>query len=103
MKPIIVALCLTLFSSFAFSQILLLDVRSQGEWDEGHAYGAVHIPHSEITDKAPALLKDKNQEIKVYCRSGGRAGKAKAALEALGYTNVENVRTLEKAKQYAPQ
>jgi len=103
MKTFILSLSLSLFSAFAYSQPLLLDVRSQGEWDEGHAYGAVHIPHSEISEKAPALLKDKNQEIKVYCKSGGRAGKAKMALEALGYTNVENVRTLENAKAYEPQ
>lgn len=103
MKTLILTLSLSLFSALTLAQPLLLDVRSQGEWDEGHAYGAVHIPHSEITEKAPALLTDKNQEIKVYCRSGGRAGKAKMALEALGYTNVENVRTLENAKNYEPQ
>lgn len=103
MKHLALTLLLTLFSSFTFAQILLLDVRSQAEWDAGHAYGAVHIPHTEVSEKAPALLKDKNQEIKVYCKSGGRASKAKKALDALGYTNVENIRTLENAKGYEPQ
>lgn len=103
MKRLLLAFTLMLSSQWVFAQILLLDVRSQAEYDAGHAYGAVHIPHTEVSTKAPSLLKDKNQTIKVYCKSGGRAGKAKQALEALGYTNVENVRTLKKAKQYEPQ
>lgn len=103
MKFITRTLALLLLSSFSFAQTILLDVRSQGEFDAGHAYNAVHIPHTQINEKAPALLADKNQSIKVYCKSGGRAEKAKVALEALGYKNVENVRTLKNAKGYAPQ
>jgi len=103
MKRIIVALTFLLFSQLTLAQVLLLDVRSQGEFDEGHAYGAVHIPYQQISEKAPTLLTDKQQKIKVYCKAGGRAEKAKKSLEALGYTNVENIRTLENAKQYAPQ
>ncbi|GAA6135346.1 hypothetical protein NBRC116188_21360 [Oceaniserpentilla sp. 4NH20-0058] len=103
MKFITSTIALLLFSSLSFAQLLLLDVRSQEEFDAGHAYGAVHIPHTEINEKAAVLLKNKDQKIKVYCKSGGRAEKAKVALEALGYKNVENVRTLKNANRFAPQ
>ncbi|MFY0641608.1 MAG: rhodanese-like domain-containing protein [Bermanella sp.] len=95
---LILAIVLSTLTSLSFAQPLLLDVRSQGEYDAGHAHGALLIPHNNITEQAPKLLKDKNQEIKVYCRSGGRAGKATSALKALGYTNVENIGTLQNAK-----
>lgn len=103
MKHIILAITLTLLSSLSFAQPLLLDVRSQAEYDAGHAYGAILIPHDTINEQAPNLLKDKNQEIKVYCRSGGRAGKATSSLKALGYTNVENIGTLKDAKAFEVQ
>ena len=97
MKHVILAITFSLLSGLSFAQPLLLDVRSQGEYDAGHAHGALLIPHNSITEQAPKLLKDKNQEIKVYCRSGNRAGKATSALKALGYTNVENIGTLKDA------
>lgn len=101
MKSMALTLALLLISSLSFAQPLLLDVRTQAEFDEGHAKGAIHLPFNEVNDKAADLLPNKSQEIKVYCRSGNRAGKAIAALKALGYTNLENIRTLDNAKQVA--
>lgn len=69
----------------------LLDVRTQAEWDEGHINGAILIPHDVIEQKIGEYVTDKNRPIKIYCRSGGRAGKALDALKNLGYTNVENL------------
>lgn len=103
MKHVIITCTFLLFSQLSLAQILLLDVRSQDEFDKGHAYGAVHIPYQQVSKRAPVVLTDKNQKIKVYCQSGGRAEKAKKSLEALGYSDVENVRTLENAKRYTPQ
>ncbi len=100
---LLLALVLSTLTSLSFAQLLLLDVRSQAEYDTGHAYGAVLLPHDQVTAKAGDVLTDKNQEIKVYCRSGGRAGKAVDSLKALGYTNVENIGTLKDAKAFEVQ
>ena len=68
---------------------VILDVRSQEEYDEGHIPGAVVIPDTEIKDQAEEILTDKEQLILVYCRSGRRSKNAAAALAELGYTNVK--------------
>ena len=68
---------------------VILDVRTQEEYDEAHIDGAILIPDYEITDKAENILKDKNQLILVYCRSGRRSKLAASELVKLGYTNVK--------------
>ena len=68
---------------------VILDTRSQAEYDEGHIPGAIVIPHDEITQKAEAMLPDKDQLILVYCRSGRRSKLAAEDLVKLGYTNVK--------------
>ena len=68
---------------------VILDVRAQEEYDQGHIPGAIVIPHEEITEKAEAMLQDKNQLILVYCRSGRRSKIAADALVELGYTNIK--------------
>ena len=68
---------------------VILDVRTQEEFDEAHIDGAILIPDYEIADKAESVLKDKNQLILVYCRSGRRSKLAAEALAELGYTNVK--------------
>lgn len=68
---------------------LILDVRTQEEYDEGHIPGAVVLPHTEVEARAEAELPDKGQVILVYCRSGRRSKLAAQALAELGYTNVK--------------
>ena len=67
---------------------IILDVRTQAEYDEGHIPGAIQISHDEITEKAEDVLTDKEQLILVYCRSGRRSKIAAEALVELGYTNI---------------
>ena len=69
---------------------IVIDVRSQEEWDSGHVEQALHIPHTEIAQRIAEVTEDKTSRIVVYCAVGGRAGKAKTTLEGLGFTNVEN-------------
>jgi len=69
---------------------IVIDVRSKSEWDTGHVGRAVHIPHTEIAERISEVTTDKEGRIVVYCAAGGRAGKAKKALEDLGFTCVEN-------------
>ena len=68
---------------------IILDVRAQEEYDEGHIPGAILIPHTEIEARAEEVLTDKDQLILVYCRSGRRSKIAAEALVELGYTNIK--------------
>ena len=68
---------------------VILDVRTQEEYDQGHIPGAILIPDYEISAKAEAVLTDKNQLILVYCRSGRRSKLAAEALVKLGYSNIK--------------
>ena len=67
---------------------IILDVRTQEEYDQGHIPGAVLIPDTEIEAKAEEVLTDKDQLLLVYCRSGRRSKLASEALLELGYTNI---------------
>lgn len=67
---------------------IIVDVRRQDEYDEGHIPDAVLIPNESITDKQPDELPDLNQIILVYCRSGRRSKEASQKLADIGYTNV---------------
>ena len=67
---------------------ILLDVRTEEEYAEGHIPGAINIPNEDIgTDELPQL-SDKAQVILVYCRSGRRSKEAAEKLAALGYTHI---------------
>ena len=68
---------------------VILDVRTQEEYDQGHIPEAIVIPHEEIAEKAGEVLTDKEQLILVYCRSGRRSKIAAEALVELGYTNIK--------------
>ena len=68
---------------------IIIDARTQSEYDEGHIPGAILIPEYEIATRAEKELHDKNQLILVYCRSGRRSKIAAEELVKLGYTNVK--------------
>ena len=71
------------------SGYIIIDARTQSEYDEGHIPGAILIPEYEIAQRAESELPDKNQLILVYCRSGRRSKIAAEELVKLGYTNVK--------------
>jgi len=70
-------------------EYIILDVRTEEEYAEGHIPNAILIPDYEIETKAEEILKDKNQLILVYCRSGRRSKLAAESLIKLGYTNIK--------------
>ena len=67
---------------------IIIDVRRQDEYDEGHIPGAVLISNESITDKQPEELPELDQIILVYCRSGRRSKEASQKLADIGYTHV---------------
>lgn len=68
---------------------VILDTRTEEEYETGHIPGAIVISHEEIKEKAESVLPDKDQLILVYCRSGRRSKLAAQDLVDLGYTNVK--------------
>ena len=68
---------------------IILDVREQDEFDEGHIPRAILISYTEIENKAEEMLLDKDAQILVYCRSGRRSKIASESLSKLGYTNIK--------------
>ena len=73
------------------TDIQLLDVRSVQEYNEGYINGAILIPLFELEKKAEKILKNKNQKIIVYCKSGIRSIKAIEILIKKGYTKLYNL------------
>lgn len=71
----------------AGEDVILLDVRTQEEYDGGHIPGAVCLPNEDIRADLP-LPFEKDAEILVYCRSGRRSAEAAEKLASMGYTNV---------------
>jgi rhodanese-related sulfurtransferase len=67
---------------------LVLDVRSEEEYAEGHVPGAVNIPFQAVDDRHGELAVAKDEPIVVYCGHGPRAGWAARSLRKAGYTNV---------------
>jgi rhodanese-related sulfurtransferase len=65
---------------------LLLDVREAGEWEAGHAPGAVWIPMGEVSTQAGGLPRD--DRIVVICRTGARSLTVAAALIDAGFDAV---------------
>jgi len=68
---------------------VIIDARTESEFNEGHIKGAILIPEYEIAERAENELPDKDQLILVYCRSGRRSKIASEELVKLGYTNVK--------------
>ena len=69
-------------------EFVLLDVRSEEEFSEGHIPGAIVIPHDEISERAEADIPEKDVPVFVYCRSGRRSKIAAEELVSLGYSEI---------------
>lgn len=68
---------------------IILDVRSKGEYAEGHIKGSINISVNAL-GKNLNKLKDKNKPIITCCASGMRSASAKSLLKSNGYTQVHN-------------
>ena len=68
------------------TDLVILDVRTVGEFDEGHIMDAINIPVGEIADRLDELTKE--DDLLVYCRTGNRSGSAVRILSDAGYTKV---------------
>ena len=67
---------------------VVVDVREQDEWDEGHIPGAVHIPRGHLESRIERLAPDTARPVVVYCSAGNRSAFAAKTLAELGYEDV---------------
>ena len=73
------------------NNLVIVDVRTPEEFQQGHVPNAINVPLSEIIDNPAILLSSKAKPIVLYCRSGYRAGKAAEALQKDGYQNLSHL------------
>lgn len=78
----------------------VIDVRTAEEFAAGHLTDATNIPYEQIVPALQQLGLAKDQPLLLYCRSGHRAGIAKAALEKAGYSDVYNAGGLQQLQAY---
>jgi phage shock protein E len=77
----------------AAARTLVIDVRTEPEWQEGHVEGAIRIPYEKIGEGIEKAAPDKKTKIILYCRTGRRSGIALETLKKLGYEDVTNLIT----------
>ena len=66
---------------------LVVDVRSNAEFQAGHLRDAIHIPMNELDTLIARRVKDRNQVLLLHCQSGNRSAAARRRLVALGYAH----------------
>lgn len=74
------------------TNIILIDVRSLQEYNEGHLNGAINIPLYDLKKNIYKYVNDKNRNIIVYCQTGKRSSKATKILKEIGFNNVYNLK-----------
>lgn len=93
---LLVVICL---SSLSYANPVWVDVRSSAEHMIDNIEGDFRVSHGDIVQGIKKIFPDKSTEIRLYCRSGGRAGKAMFALKEAGYTNVSNAGGIDDARK----
>ena len=70
---------------------VLLDVRTQSEYNDGHIKDAINIPHDQLLKEPQLVSVYKDSQVVVFCRSGVRAGKVIEMLEGLGFKEIIDI------------
>lgn len=71
--------------------VILLDVRTPGEYAAGHIEGSVHVELNRLKQDVENVIPEKTHTIYAYCLSGSRSDLAVPLLERLGYSDVHSV------------
>ncbi len=78
---------------------LVIDVRSQGEFEERHLPGAINIPLDRLGDEIARYAPDKERPLLLHCLSGTRSGMGTGVLKKLGYQHVFNLGSYGRAQK----
>jgi rhodanese-related sulfurtransferase len=69
-------------------KLVLLDIRTEAEYEAGHIQGAQWFPRGKLEYYIQDLIKDPDARVVLYCRTGGRSALATLTLKDMGYTDV---------------
>jgi phage shock protein E len=86
-------------SQYLKSGAMIIDVRSTDEFNSGHLLQAHNIPLDRIDILVPSEVKDKSKVLLLHCASGIRSNLAKRKLVDLGYKNVFNLGSYDRAER----
>lgn len=75
----------------AGEKFILVDVREDNEWAQGHLPGAVHLGKGIIERDIEARVPDTGGKVVLYCGGGFRSALVADNLQKMGYTNVESM------------
>jgi phage shock protein E len=78
---------------------LVIDVRSEAEWRDGHLEGAILIPYDRIGTDIARATANRDARLYLYCRSGRRSSIAAKTLTRAGYKNPVDLGTMENASR----
>jgi phage shock protein E len=78
---------------------LVIDVRSEGEFQERHLPGAINIPLGQLREEIARRAPDKDQPLLLHCLSGARSSMGKGMLRRMGYSNVFNLGSYGRAEK----
>ena len=70
---------------------VIVDVREQAEWDQGHIPGAIHIPRSYLESRFENFVPERDKKIVLYCKSGARSAEALAVVKNAGFADAVHV------------
>ena len=73
------------------SEAVIIDVREQDEWEEGHIPDAVHLSRGTIELEIEEKVPDPNAMIICHCGGGGRSALVAETLQKMGYKNVHSM------------
>ena len=75
----------------AGEKFVLVDVREDNEWINGHLPGAIHLGKGIIERDVEARIPDTSTKLVLYCGGGFRSAMSADNLQKMGYTNVESM------------
>ena len=67
---------------------IIIDVRGKDEYEKGHIKDSILIPLDTLENTIEDIVKNKDSQILVYCRSGRRSAEASKIIKSLGYNNI---------------
>ena len=83
----------------AMAKDVVIDVRSEQEFQSGHVEGALNIPHTAIAQDILKAKVAKDDHVILYCQTGRRSGIALDTLKGIGFSNAENYGGIDQAKK----
>ena len=96
-KILLFTLILIVQQDLLATESLIIDVRTDNEWNNGYIENAKHIPISELKKRLNEIQAFKDQPVFTYCAAGKRAERAKNLLIENGFTNVTNLGGIQDA------